>query len=104
MGWSMVRMSDADISKNEAFRLQDEFMSIFKVALAPKDAAMFENLYPTKDNYLFYFSPLATEIFATFLLKYSATECQAPDRDSVALLVGHDDARERMLRPSGKTS
>ena len=65
MGWSVVKLSDDDISKYEAFRLQNRFESIFAVALGPKEAAMFCNVNPTKDNNLFYFSPKATEIFVS---------------------------------------
>ena len=97
MGWSMVKMSDADISKKQAFRLQAQFEAVFTTALSPKDAAMFGNLHPVRDNHLFYFSPKATEIFSTLLSAFSPIDCSAPKKESVALLVGHDGARDAML-------
>lgn len=95
MGWSVVKLSDSDISNMMGMRLQTEFESIFMSARGPKDAAMFGNLYPEKDNHLFYFSPKATEIFSTFLT--SSAACAAPRKDSVALLVGEANARDAML-------
>jgi hypothetical protein len=95
MGWSVVKLSDNDISKMMGMQLQDRFESVFIAAHAPKDAAMFCNLNPTKDNYLFYFSPKATEIFSAFL--GSSKDCAPPRKDSVALLVGTADALDVML-------
>ncbi|HEX4243228.1 MAG TPA: hypothetical protein VHZ53_17590 [Steroidobacteraceae bacterium] len=97
MAWSVVKLTDEDIRKCEGYRLQTQFEGIFATALAPQDAAMFGNLDPDEDNHLFYFSPQATEIFSRFLNKYASTACDAPAKESVALLVGRSDAQDRML-------
>jgi hypothetical protein len=49
-----------------------------------------------EDGYTYYFSPEAALIFSATLDALSATECGAPARDSVSLLVGHANA-ENML-------
>lgn len=90
--WMVVKLSDNDIDKARSFRLQGQFEAIYSVALAPKDAALFSNKRPTKDNHLFYFSPKAAEIFARLLPQYNATPCLVPLRASVSLLIGHADA------------
>ena len=91
-GWIVVKMSDEDIARYQAFRLQGQFEAIFMTALAPRDAAMFGNKDPRRDNHLFYFSPKAAEIFGGLLGAFSPQPCEAPARDSVALLIGHQNA------------
>jgi hypothetical protein len=95
MDWSVIKLSDRDVSKSAAIKLQQQFESMFIAALGPKDAAMFGNLHPERDNHLFYFSPAATRLFSKFLV--DASPCAAPSKISVALLVGVSDARETML-------
>jgi hypothetical protein len=92
--WMVVRLSENDINKFRAFRLQGQFEANYAVALAPKDAALFSNKRPARDNHVFYFSPKAAEIFARLLPQYNATPCSAPLRDSVSLLIGHADAMD----------
>lgn len=74
-------------------RLQEQFEAVFMTALAPKDAALFTNRqHIGRDNHVYYFSPKATQIFSVMLSAWSPTECDAPAKDSAALLVGHADA------------
>lgn len=97
IGWSVVRLTDKDISNAEGYRLLTKFEAVFTTALGPPDAAMFGNKDPDEDNNLFYFSPRAAEIFSLLLRAYSPMACEAPERASVVLLVGHTDARDRLL-------
>ena len=103
MSWVMVRMSPDDISKMEGFRLQTQFEAIFMTALAPKDAAMFGNRDTAGGIFVFYFSPTAANIFASFLAKWAPQDCSPPSRDSVSLLVGHAGAWD-MLPPHASSA
>jgi hypothetical protein len=102
MSWKMVKMSDADVSRQQPYRLQTQFSAVFTTALAPKDAAMFGNKNPKQDDHIFYFSPKAAEIFSLLLAAFSPVDCAAPLRESVSLLVGHSDAFDMLNSNANK--
>ena len=95
--WMAVSLSESEINGFRGFLLQGQFDGVYLAALAPKDAALFGDKKPAKDNHLFYFSPKAAKIFAVFLPLYNAIPCPAPTRDSVSLLVGHAAATDLLI-------
>ncbi len=95
MSWTMIKITLADIERDVHVVLKNQFERSFVKASAPRDAALFGNKY-MEDGYTYYFSPEAALIFSATLDALSATECGAPARDSVSLLVGHANA-ENML-------
>jgi len=92
--WSMVELTDAEVSRMRAFRLQSQFRALFMSASAPGDAVLFERASPERRVY--YFSPKAAEIFSPYLAAWSSRACAAPPRDSVEVLVGRADALDML--------
>ena len=94
MHWSMVELTDAEISRMRAFRLQSQFRALFISASAPRDAALFERA--SRERHVYYFSPKAAEIFSPYLAAWSCRDCSAPPRNSVEVLVGRADALDML--------
>ncbi len=90
MSWKRVLLTRNDIKLGKHSRLQDAFQQAFLAARGPKAAAMFQN-NPSDDEYGFYFSPAAVEIFAATLEAFNARECGAPPRDGTSLSFGDLD-------------
>ena len=90
MRWKRVLLTRDDINAGKDIRLQDAFQQAFLAAGGPKAAAMFQN-DPSHDEYGFYFSPAAVEIFAATLEAFNARECGAPPRDGSSLSFGDLD-------------
>ena len=101
MSWKRVLLTRDDINAGKHIRLQDAFEQAFLAAVAPKDAAMFEN-DPNHDEYGYYFSPAAADIFGVTLAAFNASESHAPPLADTSLLVGHADAWD-MLRPEASS-
>ena len=91
LSWQVVELSNENIVGGEGFKIQEMFENLFMSAIAPKDAAMFGGTKTPSQN-LYYFSPGCSAIADPLLISYSATLCQKPDKDQVALLVGHADS------------
>jgi hypothetical protein len=91
--WSKITLPNTRDVHVKAFRLQGQFEGIFRTALAPEDAVMFQDRN-IDQGCTFYFSPKATQIFSSFLRTQALTptDCAAPERESVSLLVGRADA------------
>ncbi|HTT13261.1 MAG TPA: hypothetical protein VMG60_20510 [Burkholderiaceae bacterium] len=94
MRWSMVELTDADVARMRAFRLQSQFRALFMTASAPRDAALFE--LASRERHVYYFSPKAAEIFSPYLAAWSSKDCAPPPRDSVEVLVGRADALDML--------
>ena len=89
MSWMRVLLNRDDINAGKHIRLQDAFQQAFLAAGGPKAAAMFQN-DPSDDEYGFYFTPAAVEIFSAALGALNATECDAPPRAKTSLLFGEE--------------
>ena len=87
MSWKRVLLTRDDITAGKHIRLQNAFEQAFLTAAGPKGAAMFEN-DPSHDEYGYYFSPGAVEIFSPTLGAFDASECGAPPRAGTSLMVG----------------
>jgi hypothetical protein len=96
MSWYKVKMSADDVISGKHMELQNAFSEQFFAMHAPKDAAMFATS-TTEDEYLCFFSPGCSAFFSTVLSSHGAVKCSAPVRGSVALVVGHQDAIDRLL-------
>ena len=90
MIWMRVMLTRDDILTGEHVRLQNAFEEAFMAAGGPKAAAMFQN-DPSDDEYGFYFSPTAVEIFAATLEAFNARECGAPPQNGTSLSFGDLD-------------
>ena len=90
MRWKRVLLTRDDINAGKHIRLQDAFEQAFLAAGGPKAAAMFQN-DPSDDEYGFYFTPAAVEIFSVALGTFTATECDAPPRAKTSLLFGEEE-------------
>ncbi len=87
MSWMRVLLNRDDINAGKHIRLQDAFEQAMLTTGAPKAAAMFQN-NPSDDEYGFYFTPDAAEIFSAALETFDASECDAPPRAGTSLMVG----------------
>ena len=91
--WHCIKMSPADITVGKHIRLLNAFEAVFLATLASGDVAMFGNRTPDQD-YTYWFSPRASELFAIVLSAVGASDCFAPPQESVMLLVGNRSAVE----------
>ena len=89
MSWKMVKLSRTSASTGE--RLFNQFSDSFKSHGSPSYAAMFGNRDPAED-YTYYFSPKAGEIFSSVISTYGPSDCPIPAKESVRVLLGHADA------------
>ncbi len=89
MSWKRVLLTRDDINAGKHIRLQDAFQQTFLAAGGPKAAAMFQN-DPSDDEYGYYFTPAAVEIFSAALGTLTATECDAPPHAKTSLLFGEE--------------
>ena len=89
MSWMCVILTRYEIKLEKHIRLQDAFEQAFLAAGGPNAAAMFQN-DPSDDEYGFYFTPAAVEIFSAALGTLNATECDAPPRAKTSLLFGEE--------------
>lgn len=96
--WMKVQLSPAAISNGDENRLMTQFESIFITALAPLDAAVFQEIERVNGNHVFYFSPAAVKIFALLLSGWSPEECGRPSPESVLFRLGHADAMQLLTR------
>ncbi|AMC34552.1 hypothetical protein VN23_08020 [Janthinobacterium sp. B9-8] len=96
MTWYTVSLSSADISSQKHIAIQDAFEILFMACQAPADAAMFALNEPGNPNYVVYFSPSAATLASLLISSYGGVSCTRPT-SSVSLLVGHANARERLL-------
>jgi len=100
MGWTRVIIKNTDSFRS--IKVRRQFESVFISTLSPKDAAMFIQKANWKETVL-YFSPKATEIFVPFLNSLFPTQCEAPLRSSVSLLVGHATAFNLLTQDDAAT-
>lgn len=96
MNWYTVSLNSADVSSQKHVEIQDAFEVLFMANQAPVDAAMFAASTPGNPNYDVYFSPSAAALATSLIKSYAGTPCSRPTVP-VSLLVGHADARERLL-------
>jgi hypothetical protein len=101
MSWKRVLLTRDDINAGKHIRLQDDFEQAFLAAGGPKAAAMFQN-DPSDDEYGFYFTPAAVEIFSAALGTLNATECDAPPRAKTSLLFGEEGTWDLLSADANK--
>jgi hypothetical protein len=85
MPWHSVTLPSEAVARGELLALQEAFQAIFMANRAPKGAGMF-----TRDDlssYVFYFSPVASEMAKGLIERYKGTECFAPRLSDVSILV-----------------
>jgi hypothetical protein len=106
--WHKILLSRDRIMREDHIRLQSAFQEIFLAHRGPKDAGMFTNTrieFPAT----YYLSPGAVRIAKQLAGRYSATECDAPKRSDLTILVARTDlaeipfADDREERSAGKT-
>lgn len=95
MSWYKVKMSVDDVTSNKHAQLQEAFEACFYATLSPRDAALFHSTSIHQDLTL-YFSPGAVRVAQSLIARYGGIPCEAPPA-STGLLVGRDNARERLL-------
>jgi hypothetical protein len=91
MAWCMVRFSIADLDAKRHVPLQGAFENVFRAASSPKNAAMFANKYMEAGR-TYYFSPDAVALCSAMLREFAATQCRAPDQQTISWLAGHAGA------------
>jgi hypothetical protein len=101
MSWHKISLSSAELVSWKHQQLQNAFEDLFRETLAPKDAGMFKSTQQGQNDYLF--SPAASRIAQTLIDSYGGTECPAPRRSQVKLLVGHNGADEVSSAPEGES-
>jgi hypothetical protein len=87
----MVRFSIADLDAKRHVPLQGAFENVFRAASSPKNAAMFANKYMEAGR-TYYFSPDAVALCSAMLREFAATQCRAPDQQTISWLAGHAGA------------
>jgi len=91
MAWCMVRFSIADLDAKRHVPLQGAFENVFRAASSPKNAAMFANKYMEAGR-TYYFSPDAVALCSAMLREFAATQCRAPEQQTISWLAGHAGA------------
>ena len=89
MTWMCVMLTRDEVKLEKHIRLRDAFQQAFLAAGGPKAAAMFQN-DSSDDEFGFYFTPAAVEIFSAALGTLTATECDAPPRAKTSLMFGEE--------------
>lgn len=97
MPWYKIQMSDDEVASGKNIGLQNAFQALWIAMRGPKEAAMFANRN-IEDDHTFFFSPACSSFFSQDLTSFGATECPAPTRESVILLVGLQAAPNELLR------
>lgn len=98
MPWYKVVMSSIEVAKGKHSELQKAFEALFMAAGAPKEMALFSSGLAGRDNLEIYFSPGSIEYARILLELYQGQSCERPtEGKKPALLVGHADAREKLL-------
>ena len=96
MAWHKVLISVDQVVSGIEIQIQNQFEILFMAAGTPKDMALFGS--GIKDHGVeLYFSPGALQYAKGLIQLYNGTECEKPTANDIALLVGHADARKRLL-------
>jgi hypothetical protein len=91
MAWCMVTFSIAELEAERHVPLQRAFEKAFTASSSPKKAAMFANKYMEAGR-TYYFSPDAVALCSAMLREFAATQCRAPDQQTISWLAGHAGA------------
>ena len=70
----------------------------FTAAHAPEDMALLGTSFTPLGKLKLYFSPAASERAKDLIAKYGGSACDPPPYKRAALLVGHPDALDRLVR------
>ena len=98
MSWYKIILSVEQVSNGKHKKIQDEFGDIFMRAGGPKGVALFSSNFLPGDTLEIYFSPEASQLSKHLIDAYSGVPCDVPTRKDAGLLVGHDSAKEDLLR------
>lgn len=100
MSWYKITLSYEEISAGLMIAIRDNFERIFSNSGKPREMALFADIVSQVNAQQIiletdlYFSPGAFQYAVTLIYAYSGAPCRKPTADSVALLVGHEDALE----------
>ena len=96
MSWHKVSLTADQVVKSVEIKLQEQFNALFVAAGGPQDMAMFASSLESNGVVIF-FSPGSLPFAKPLIDTYGGTPSQKPDPKGVALLVGHTDAKDRLL-------
>ena len=98
MPWYKVPFTSNQVAEGEHIALQKKFEKTFITLGAPKEMALFRSTSPiSEDEFeIIYFTPISSRYARELILLYSGILCERPDKDDVALLVGHQEDWEFM--------
>jgi hypothetical protein len=98
MSWHKVSFTAEQVADNEHQKLQDDFELFFIAAKAPKGMALFAKGRSGKEEMLeYFFTPIASRYAKSLIEQYEVVQCDKPTLDSLALMVGHADAWDRLI-------
>ncbi len=98
MSWFKIHLTFQQVQKSVVRRIQDEFEGLWSELKGPEDAAMFDDLKPATQGKTIYFSPGSTKFMMDIINQYLGEETEPPRSSDVVLLVGHADARKKLLK------
>ncbi|MDH3690035.1 MAG: hypothetical protein OEU36_11220 [Gammaproteobacteria bacterium] len=97
MPWYKVTMTAAQVTNQEHVALQSKFTRVFMASNAPQEAALYSARLADQNGLDIYFSPKAADIAASLITFYGGHECTLPSDKKPNFLMGHNDARHRLL-------
>jgi hypothetical protein len=98
MTWYKVEMSLEQVANGEHIVLQNQFEGLFMAARGPKDMALFGSAFDSSEQIHLYFSPGSISHAKALIDSYGGSPCDKPSDKRLALLVGHADAMDRLVR------
>jgi hypothetical protein len=92
MTWYKVPLTADQIGNDAMVEIQKQFQSLFDSSGSPKEMALFCDKEPFGISISLYFSPTTLTALESLIKAYSGIPCEKPKKDSMALLVGHQNA------------
>ena len=96
MKWQKVVLNRKKVVQGDLKGIQSQFEELFSKYQAPQGMALFSRSLSIGDIEL-YFSPGSSEYALGLIDQYNGVECEKPDINDLALLVGHADSAQRLL-------
>ncbi|MGB3477922.1 MAG: hypothetical protein WBB67_02045 [bacterium] len=98
MSWFKIHLTFEQVKNEVVLKIQNEFERLFTEHKGPEDAAMFDDLKPLTEGDTIYFSPGSTKFMMDIINQYLGEETEPPISSDVVLLVGHADAKKKLLK------
>lgn len=96
MSWFKIPLSAAQVGDGVEMKILDLFSEAFMSAKGPPDMALFTVKLGLGGVELF-FSPGSIPHALVIIAQYGGQECDKPAKESVVLLSGHADAKDKLL-------